>query len=490
MFQIPELDEQSNIPIYRQLYQSIRNLIENKELSEGDRLPATRELAGRLGLNRTTIAAAYELLETAGLIRGHVGRGSFVTAPSAPRRALDWDELLVAAPPSPPAPPAEPGEISFENSRPSEDLFPLDEFRAACAEVVAGESLSVLLQLGSPAGYLPLRRRLLEMGRREGVARDGDDILITNGCQQALDLLQRVLARAGDRVAIEDPVYPGLRNVFLAAGVTVAGVKVDSVGMDPAALAAGIRNWRPKLLVLTPNFQNPTGTTLPLAGREEILRISRDAAIPVVENDIYGALRYEGDDLPALKRMDDSGNTILVGSFSKISFPGLRVGWILAPKPVIGRLVEAKQRADLHTDQLSQGVLLRFLESGRLEAHRQRMLAAGAERLRATLEACERYLPAGTRFTRPQGGMNLWVRLPEPLDAAELLPRAAREGASYLPGKYFAVDRLDAGSLRLSFAGLRPEAIREGLRRLGRIFGGEAERARQAREFGTAPAMV
>ena len=151
------------------------------------------------------------------------------------------------------------------------------------------------------------------------------------------------------------------------------------------------------------------------------------------------------------------------------------MGWAVGPKPLIDRLRQAKESADLHTDQLSQAVLLEFAESGRLEAHRARVLEAGAERLAATLEACRRYLPAGTRWTRPQGGMNVWVRLPEPLDAGELLPRAQKEGVAYLPGRYFAVSRLEPGALRLSFAGLTPEQIREGLAILGRIFAGAVE---------------
>jgi 2-aminoadipate transaminase len=180
----------------------------------------------------------------------------------------------------------------------------------------------------------------------------------------------------------------------------------------------------------------------------------------------------------------------LLRSFSKITFPGLRVGWVLGPRALIARLAQQKQLADLHTDQLSQAVLLRFAESGRMADHRAHMLRAGAERLAAVLEACDRYLPAGSRFTRPRGGMNLWVRLPEPLDAGELLARAHRENVSYLPGKYFAVSRFDPGSLRLSFAGLTPEEIGKGLTVLGAIFSNELERTRANSLREPAPAMV
>jgi 2-aminoadipate transaminase len=179
---------------------------------------------------------------------------------------------------------------------------------------------------------------------------------------------------------------------------------------------------------------------------------------------------------------------VLLRSFSKVSFPGLRVGWAVGPKPLIDRLRHAKEAADLHTDQLSQAVLLEFAESGRLEAHRARVRQAGGERLAATLEACARYLPSGTRWTRPQGGMNVWVRLPDPLDAGELLARAQRAGVAYMPGRYFAVSRLEPGTLRLSFAGLTPEQIRGGLAILGRTVASEWENA--ARNYEPSPAMV
>ena len=166
------------------------------------------------------------------------------------------------------------------------------------------------------------------------------------------------------------------------------------------------------------------------------------------------------------------------------------MGWIIGPRPLIEKLTELKQWTDLHSDQLSQAVLLRFAESGRLEQHRQRMLAAGRERLRAVLEACEKYLPAEAKFTRPRGGMSLWIRLPEPLDAGELLPRAEREGVTYLPGKYFAVSRPEPNSLRISFAGMAPDQIRSGMAVLGRIFKDELERARAYSPLAEAPALV
>jgi 2-aminoadipate transaminase len=476
MLPIGDLDPNSQAPLYRQVYEHIRGLISSGQLEDGVRLPATRELAGQLGLNRTTISAAYELLEHDGLITGHVGRGSFVAATKR-SQGLNWSQLLDPAGTAI-TPSAAP--ISFSASRPSEHLFPIEEFRRTCSEVIAGPDVQTILQLGSPAGYAPLRRYLLDQARAEGAARESDDILITSGCQQAFDLLQRTLAANGETVLLEDPVYPGARNAFQRGRARVIGVPVGRDGMDLDALEQILAAERPRLLVVTATFQNPTGATMPQAAREQLLRLASSAGTVVIENDIYGALAYGEAAPPTLKRLDGSGDSVLLRSFSKLAFPGLRVGWAIGPRPLIQKLTEAKQWSDLHTDQLSQAVLLRFAESGRLEHHRQHVLQTGGERLNAALTACRRHLPAGTQWTEPGGGMNLWVRLPQPLDASELLPRAERAGVSYLPGKYFSAGSSEPGALRLSFAGLAPPEIETGIGVLGRIFDTELERVRAA----------
>ena len=484
------LNPDSDSPLYRQLSLRIKELIESGQLSKGSRLPATRELAGQLGLNRTTVSAAYELLEAEGLLTGHVGRGSFVAGPTAVGNGVPWADILEPPAPNLAAAPTSTPVAGFASSRPSELLFPVEEFRRTCAEVIASADAQTILQLGSPSGYPPLRRYLLELARTEGVARDSDDILITSGCQQAFDLLQRTLVRKNETVLLEDPVYLGLRNAFERGGARLIGVPVGANGIDLENLERIVARERPRLLAVTSNFQNPTGATLPLASRQALVRITQSAGVILMENDIYGPLTYEGDPIPTLKRLDESGDTVLLRSFSKLAFPGLRVGWVIGPRPLIEKLTEAKLWSDLHTDQLSQAVLLRFAESGRLAEHRRKMLEAGRERLRAVLSACEKYLPAEARFTRPRGGMSLWVTLPAPLDAGELLLRAEREGVTYLPGRYFAVSHPQPNSLRISFAGMAPDQIREGIAILGRIFHDELERVRSHSPLAEAPAMV
>ena len=472
----PDLDSTSETPLYRQLGGYVQRLIQNGELQPGDRLPPTRELAGQLGLNRTTVSAAYEWLESEGLILGAVGRGSFVLGktPSAESaipepQSIDWSTRLTpsmfASGISSPGATALGSVIDFSSSRPSEQLFPLEAFRESCAEVLAHPRLQSLLQLGSPLGHGPLRSWLLTRAKQQGFAGVDDDILITNGCQQAVDILRRALTQTGTKVAIEEPVYPGLRNLFLDSGAELIGVPVTSQGMDLRSLHKAL-DAGAKVVVVTPSFQNPTGATMPASARAALVSMTRNAGAIAIENDIYSDLVYQGAKLPKLKSFDT--NVIQLGSFSKIAFPGIRVGWIIAPKQVIRRAAELKQLTDLHTDQLSQAFLLQFAESGRLERHEATVIAAGREKLRAVEQACQQHLDT-CRFTVPDGGMNMWLTLPDGLDAGALRGLARQAGVDYLPGRYFSVSRsLDSG-LRLSFAGLTAAEIRRGIEILGEV---------------------
>ncbi len=479
----PDLDSASDMPLYRQLGSYFQRLISTGELQAGNRLPPTRELAGQLGLNRTTVSAAYEWLESEGLIQGAVGRGSFVLGSPSQRSPaiVDWSRSLTPSMfPSSGSPAS--NVIDFSSSRPSERLFPLQEFRESCQEVLGNGALQSLLQLGSPLGYAPLRAWLLARARQQGIAGEADDILITNGCQQAVDILRRALTEPGTKVAMEEPVYPGLRNLFLDAGAELIGIPVAGEGMDFHALRRAIEGGV-KAVVITPSFQNPTGATMSAANRSALIALTQAAGVVVIENDIYNDLNYNGGKLPRLKSLDS--NVILLGSFSKIAFPGVRVGWIIAPKPVIARAAELKQLMDLHTDQLSQAFLLHFAESGRLAKHEATVIAAGREKLRAVEQACRKYLP-GCAFSVPSGGMNMWVDLPAGLDSGALRGLARQAGVDYLPGRYFSVSRsLDRG-LRLSFAGLEPAEIRRGIE----ILGGVIEDAATSRDDASRPTLA
>jgi 2-aminoadipate transaminase len=450
------LNPSSDVPLYRQLADSVSRLISEGAIQSGERLPPTRELAVQLGVNRTTIAAAYSLLEEAGLIRGHVGRGSFV-AGQAHQTVPDGFPLRSA-----------PGiEISFANSRPPADDFPIEAFREATKQVISGPEANEILQLGPTHGYAPLRRYLLAEALNTGTARPNDDLILTSGCQQALDLIARVCVSGKTAVASEDPVYHGLIRVFTRAGAELLPLPVDEAGVELTALETTVERHRPRLLVVSPSFQNPTGATLSLERRKRIVSLVQRHGLVLVENDIYTELRYRGDALPTLKQLDDSGNTILLRSFSKILFPGLRVGWITGPRATVARLAEAKQTSDLHSDQLSQAVLLRLAESGAVREHLEKTRIAGRARLEAALDACGRFLPRGSKFTTPDGGMNLWIELPAPLTADLLLSRAQQHGVDFLPGRYFSHALPHTRGLRISFGGLAPDQIQRGIEIIG-----------------------
>ena len=435
MIQLPQIDSQSEVPLYRQLYEGLKGNILAGQLLDGDRLPPTRDLAQQLGLNRATVSAAYALLEEDGLANGQVGRGSFVQNKA----------------------PGQQKEISFSTSRPAEELFPLEEVREVTAEVMR-RSAAQVLQLGSPLGYGPLRTYLMEEAIGEGVFDpDEDDLLITSGCQQALDLIHKALIGPGGLVYTEEPVYPGVRNVFQR-----------DLTVDPNQ--SGI-----EAMIVTPSFRNPTGYTMSLSERREIAEAARVGRRLLIEVDIYARLRYEGEALPTIRALGAGTQALLLRSFSKIAFPGLRVGWVIGPKALIQKLATAKQWTDLHSDQLSQAILLEFARSGRLDAHLARVLDAGRIRLSTTIEMLERVLPEGSQFTRPQGGMNLWVTLPRGCDSGAVLEKARRHGVSYLPGRYFSISAPMNESFRLSFAGLSPARIVEGLKRLGPLFEEEAK---------------
>lgn len=462
----PRLDAQSTEPLYRQLGEWLRGHIAAGKLRQGEKLPATRDLAERLSLNRATVSSAYALLEAEGLLSGHVGKGSFVAG--TPNGAgSGWEN--VAAPP--PEPVLTSAAIRFDSSRPGEDLFPLEEFRATAQEVLGGNGATRVLQLGSPQGLPELREYLLAEAIAQGAAGPNDDVLVTSGCQQAFDLIERLISTdSGDpRVAIEDPVFPGVRNVFGKGRTRLLGVPAGEEGLDLEALETILERHRPRLLAVTPSFQNPTGGTLSDDARRSVAAMAQRSGTLIVENGIYADLRYCGTPVAPL-RTHARDSVLQLGSFSKLAFPGLRVGWVLGPRPVIARLTQIRHWCDIHSDQLSQAILLRFAQSGRLERHRKRILQHGAKRLRAALDACAAHLPRGTRFTRPEGGMSLWVELPGFVDTALALEDAQRRGVSYQPGRTFAVDRPAMHALRLCFAGLQPARIDEGVRILGQVF--------------------
>ena len=499
------LDSSLPKPLYLQIREQLRARIVSGALKAGDRLEPSRELAKRLDVHRTTVGNAYAELEAEGLIQGTVGRGTFVTSmaetlrstarPSRPAgNDVFWESYfpedlrddslgrLMAST-------YEAGIISFAAAHGADEMAPYELVRRATDAVLRREEARVL-QYGSSDGYLPLKSYLRARLRRDGIPVELDELVITNGCQQSIDLLRRTLVAPGDAVVSENPTYTGLWNVFESPGARLIGAPVTAEGMDLEFLAAVLEQTKVRLILCSPNFQNPTGNTMPLEARKRLLELAARFQVPVVEDDIYGALRYSGRQLPPLKALDTNGLVIHLDSFSKVGFPGLRVGWIAASRRVIERLRWAKQRADLHTNLLGQAVLEELGRRGWLDKWIRRICKVYEHKLEVLRRAAARHFPEEVRVVYPEGGMSVWGELPAHLDTAEILVKARERGVIFAPSRYFYFQNPKHNALRLCFTGPTDAQIEKGIGILGDLFKAEIRKARTGRKRSTEGAGV
>jgi DNA-binding transcriptional MocR family regulator len=373
----------------------------------------------------------------------------------------------------------QPDIISFAGGIPDTKLFPRELMADVHQEILGDEALAgQALQYSVSEGYAPLRELLVAEMKRFGVTCTADNIMITNGSQQGLDLLGRLFIGAGDKVLVARPTYLGLLQAFTASGPSY----------DDINLLLGSAPVQAKMAYAMPDFQNPSGETMTLAEREELLAGARRSDVVVIEDTAYNKLSYDGALLPSLMELDiareggiENSRVVYCGTFSKSVVPGLRVGWIVAATPVIHKLVLMKQAADLHTSTLAQVVLAKVME--RLPAnHAETLCATYRPRRDAMVQALEEFMPQGVKFTRPGGGMFIWVELPEGFDAAQLLARGiAEERVAFVPGSAFYATQPKLNTLRLSFSATPPDKIREGIRRLGALIEREHNSMTQAR---------
>ncbi|MDR6981167.1 2-aminoadipate transaminase [Streptomyces sp. 3330] len=363
---------------------------------------------------------------------------------------------------------ARPEVINFAGGLPAPELFDRAGVAAAFRHALE-ETPSQALQYATTEGEPSLRERLAARTAARGLPTTADDLLVTTGSQQALSLLATALVDPGDTVLVEAPCYLAALQVFGLAGARIVAVPGDADGPDPEALADLVVRERPKLLYTVPTFQNPTGRTLPTERRAAVAGVAARHGLWIVEDDPYGELRYDGERVPWIAAHPDARDrTILLGSFSKVMAPGLRLGWLRAPDEVRRACVVAKQAADLHTPTVNQLAAARYLTAFDLDAHVTRVAAVYRERRDAMLAGLPDALPAGSVWTRPEGGMFLWVRLPGSYDTTALLPRVVAQDVAYVPGAPFYAGEPDRSTLRLCFVTQTPDEIAEGLRRLRR----------------------
>ena len=374
-----------------------------------------------------------------------------------------------------------PGVISFAGGLPAPEVFPVERFQQACHKVLTEQAASAL-QYGATEGYEPLRELIATNMSRYGIKAKVENVLITSGSQQALDLIGKLFINAGDRVLVEAPTYLGALQAFNIYGAEYESVPIDENGLRTDLMEEPLRSG-PKFMYVLPNFQNPAGTTLSEVRRHELVLLADRFGIPIVEDDPYGQLRYEGEHLPPLVVLDREnlrrdngysiGNVIYLSTFSKTLAPGLRLGWIVAPPEVISKLVQLKQGTDLHTSTFTQFVAYEVARDGFLDQHVKLIRKIYRERRDVMLQALQEFFPPAVTWTHPHGGLFLWVTLPAGLDIKAILKSALEQNVAFVPGdSFYANDgpNHDGGEgsrhMRLNFSNAAPEQIREGIRRL------------------------
>ncbi len=365
-----------------------------------------------------------------------------------------------------------PGILNFAGGLPSPETFPVDAMRAACATVLAEGSAVARpsLQYASSEGLPELRQWVaVELGK-QSAAVSPEPVLITTGSQQGLDLVAKVLLDKDSRLLVESPTYLGALQAFTPMQPAVQSIESDSGGVSAPALGAALQKGeRPRFIYLLPNFQNPTGRTMDEARRQAVIAICREHGLPIVEDNPYGELWFDAPPpAPLLARWPEG--VVYLGSFSKILAPGLRLGYIVAPPALYPKLLQAKQAADLHTPGFNQRVVAEVIKDGFLDRHIPTIRARYHAQRDAILAALARELgPTGAEWTQPVGGMFVWVRLPEGLDAQALLPKAVDAGMAFVPGAPFYAGEPDTRALRLSFVTSTPEQIDQGMAALGQV---------------------
>jgi 2-aminoadipate transaminase len=371
----------------------------------------------------------------------------------------------------------DPQIISFAGGMPAPEIFPTEEFTAACNRVLRNQS-TLALQYGTTEGYAPLREMLAQQAAaRGGFAVSANNVMMTSGSQQALDLLGKVFINPGDHILVESPTYLGALQAWNAYGAEYLPIRSDDYGMCTEELEQALRNG-PKFIYVLPNFQNPGGTTLTLERRKQLVELADRYGVPIIEDDPYGQLRFDGEHLPSVLQLDNdlhkndgsyNGNVIYLSTFSKILAPGIRLAWVIAPKEVIRKLVLAKQGCDLNTSTFNQIVAYEVNQNNFLDHYVKKIIACYHERRDVMLDTLDEFMPKGLHWTHPEGGLFLWVTLPEQISSTAMFPEAVAEKVAYVPGESFFPCGGGQNTMRLNFSYSNPQQIATGIERLSRV---------------------
>jgi DNA-binding transcriptional MocR family regulator len=499
-FTVP-LDRDSEEPIYRQLIRHIRAQIDAGVLAAGTRLPASRDLARQLNISRISVVNAYAELRAEGYLSAHAGRGTFVAGdrePAAPTpngngTVVQTTHQTIEIPTAPDRSIREmmrlarkPGVINFSHGAPPMEFMPVSPLRDAINTVLDRDG-SKALTYELTEGFFPLRASVRDYVSALGIQCNPDQVLITGGTQQALDLIVQALLSEGDMLVTENPTYLGMIDIARIRRVQVHGISMDEDGMRLDMLENYILDNHPRLIYAMPTFHNPTGIVMPLHRRRQLINLATEYNIPILEDGVYHEFRFEGDALPPLKALDETGIVIHASGFTKTLLPGMRIGYVIADSPHYDRLVRVKQAADISTPGLNQRAIHIMLERGVLSQQLERNNRELKRRRDAALASASKFLPPGARWSVPQGGLYLWVELPKTgPTASELYVAAIQMGVAYAIGNVFYTNGCGSYRLRMNYAAQKPVDIEEGFKRLGRAW---RELAADYAEMGKEPLL-
>ncbi len=363
----------------------------------------------------------------------------------------------------------EPDIISFAGGLPAPELFPIKELEKIVVNVLEEDGRAAL-QYSTTEGYLPLREKIVQRMKKVMVECKADDILITSGSQQGLEFSGRVFVNEGDVIICESPSYLGALNAFKAYQPKFVEITMDDNGMIIEELEKALeQNSNVKFIYTIPDFQNPSGRTMSLERRKKLLELAYKYNVPIVEDNPYGELRFEGEILPAIKSFDTKGLVIHLGTFSKTFCPGLRIGWVIASPEILQKYIVSKQGADLQSSTIAQRDINKFLDVYDIDKHIENLIKVYRKRRDLMLDTMEKEFPAGVTFTRPQGGLFTWVTFPEYLDAADIMKKSLEEKVAFVPGQSFFPNGQYKNHGRFNYSNMPEDKIVEGIKRLGKV---------------------
>jgi 2-aminoadipate transaminase len=457
-------------PLFLQLHEQIIDRIAAGELIAGARLPPVRRLAEQLGINHMTVAKAYKDLAEAGFVEGRAGGGTHVRAPygTGSKRARG-SEPAVAGPLL-----SErlyelshaPGVIGFTTNYPAPDADCAKEFET-CLQSVVADGLSPYFAYDPPNGRIGFRRSIVEYLAQQGLTTSPEDVIVTSGAQQAIELVVRLLVPHGSPVIVERPSYYGVINALRSVGARILEVPLESDGMDIEKIEEHLARHRPRLIYTNPTFQNPTGVTTSLEKRRGILALARKHGVAILEDDHSSELRFSGSPVPSIRLLSEPGdNVFYVRGFGKVFLPGTRLGYVVTPPHARRPLLGLKAHSDLHTTGIMQEAMARFLTRRNYPKFLERMKRVYSVTQRKLISSLSAGMPAGTLIGNPEGGLSLWVTLPEGTEVSELYYRAVRRGVAFVAGEVFYASHVNPRTLRVSFGLLADDALDEGVTRL------------------------